>query len=282
MPLCFMSAEVECDHKARGQECLDKVCQMLGIIEVDYFGLQYMGQRGEMLWINMRNQIKQQMTGANTPLRFQLKVKFFVPPHLLLQEVTRHQFYISIVQDLQEGRLRVTDRQLAIKLVALIAQSETGDFDSEVTSALLSYRKWIPLSILETEVLCSSPTLQRKGKRRKHHSGSSGPEISSENEESFSDMESNSWTTTSLNQVFNSTEFSSLTNSIIQYHQKLESTKPMHAKYLFLQEVANLEDIGVEYFFVKLNNNSEDPYKIGVGPKGVTIVCELTNEVKYT
>ena len=26
MPLCFMSAEVECDHKARGQECLDKVC----------------------------------------------------------------------------------------------------------------------------------------------------------------------------------------------------------------------------------------------------------------
>ena len=63
---------------------------MLGIIEVDYFGLQYWGQKGEMLWINMRNQIKQQMTGANTPpFRFQLKVKFFVPPHLLLQEVTR-------------------------------------------------------------------------------------------------------------------------------------------------------------------------------------------------
>ncbi|CAG2117768.1 unnamed protein product [Medioppia subpectinata] len=256
---------------------------MLGIIEVDYFGLQYMGQRGEMLWINMRNQIKQQTTGANTPpLRFQLKVKFFVPPHLLLQEVTRHQFYISIVQDLQEGRLRVNDKQLAIKLVALIAQSETGDLDSEVTSALLSYRKWIPLSILENEDLCSSPTPQRTGKRRKHHSGSSGPEMGSENEESFSDVESNSWTTSSLNHIFNSSEFSCLTNSIIHYHQKLESTKPTHAKYLFLQEVANLEDIGVEYFFVKLNNSTEDPYKIGVGPKGVTIICEETHEVKYT
>lgn len=64
---------------------------MLGIIEVDYLGLQYLGQKGEMLWINMRNQIKQQMTSANTPpYRFQLKVKFFVPPHLLLQEVTRY------------------------------------------------------------------------------------------------------------------------------------------------------------------------------------------------
>ena len=72
-----------------------KVCQMLGIIEVDYFGLQYLGHRGEMLWINMRNQIKQQMTGANNPpFRFQLKVKFFVPPHLLLQEETRYVYYI--------------------------------------------------------------------------------------------------------------------------------------------------------------------------------------------
>jgi len=64
---------------------------MLGIIEVDYFGLQYAGQNGNMLWLNMRNQIKQQMTGTNAPpFRFQLKVKFFVPPHLLLQEVTRY------------------------------------------------------------------------------------------------------------------------------------------------------------------------------------------------
>ena len=61
---------------------------MLGIIEVDYFGLQYAGQHSEMLWLNMRNPIKQQLTGTS-PYRFQLRVKFFVPPHLLLQDVTR-------------------------------------------------------------------------------------------------------------------------------------------------------------------------------------------------
>lgn len=61
---------------------------MLGIIEVDYFGLQYAGNHGDLLWLNMRNPIKQQLTGA-APYRFQLRVKFFVPPHLLLQETTR-------------------------------------------------------------------------------------------------------------------------------------------------------------------------------------------------
>jgi len=187
------------------------------------------------------------------------------------------------LQDLQDGRLRVSDRQLAIKLSALIAQSEIGDFDPQVvTSALLSYRKWIPLSILESELMGTSPTMQRKGKRRKHHSGSSEPDISSENEELASDGESSScWTMSAINQVMNSSDFSSLTNSVIQCHQKLEGTKPTHAKYLFLQEVANLDDVGVEYFYVKFNNSSEDPYRIGVGPKGVTITSEESNEIKF-
>lgn len=175
------------------------------------------------------------------------------------------------------------NRQLAIKLVALIAQSEMGDLTPEmVTSALLSYRKWIPQSIWENEMTCSSPTLQRKGKRRKHHSGSSGPELTAENEDSLSDSDFNSHTISCLNQMAISCDFSNLTNSILHYHQKLENTKPTHAQYLFLQEVSNLEDIGVEYFSVKLNSSSEDPYKIGVGPKGVTIICEQTNEVKYS
>lgn len=195
----------------------------------------------------------------------------------------RHQFYISILQDLQEGRLRVNDKQLAVKLSALVAQSEIGDYDSQVvTSALLSYRKWIPISILENELMANSPTMQRKEKRRKHHSGSSEPDISSENEEMMNDIELNScWTMSSITHVLNNSDFSSLTNSVIQFHQKLEGTKPTHAKYLFLQEVANLDDIGVEYFYVKLNNSTEDPYRIGVGPKGVTITHEESNEIKF-
>ena len=68
--------------------CVLQVCEQLGIIEVDYFGLQYAGSKGEHLWLNMRNEIQQQLMGQ-PPYRLQLRVKFFLQPHLILQDVTR-------------------------------------------------------------------------------------------------------------------------------------------------------------------------------------------------
>ena len=71
-----------------------QVCQKLAIIESDYFGLQFRGPRGESnIWLNLRNEIRQEISttdGLRLPaVRFQLRVKFWVPPHLLLQESTR-------------------------------------------------------------------------------------------------------------------------------------------------------------------------------------------------
>lgn len=61
----------------------------MGIIEVDYFGLQFTGAKGENLWLNLRNRICQQMDNV-APCRLRLRVKFFVEPHLILQEQTRY------------------------------------------------------------------------------------------------------------------------------------------------------------------------------------------------
>lgn len=61
----------------------------MGIIEVDYFGLQFTGGKGENLWLNLRNRICQQMDNV-APCRLRLRVKFFVEPHLILQEQTRY------------------------------------------------------------------------------------------------------------------------------------------------------------------------------------------------
>lgn len=194
----------------------------------------------------------------------------------------RHHFYLSILQDLQDSRLRVNDKNLAVKLKALMAQSDVGDLEQEtVTSALLSYAKWMPASLADAEMGISSPVMQRKGKRRKHHSGASDHETMSENEDLAVDQELGSHSTSSRLEHLLNADDSNITNSVMQNHHKLAGTKPSHAKYLFLQEVANLEDFGVEYFYVRLNNSAEDPYRIGVGPKGVTVTREESNELKY-
>lgn len=121
------------DSKAIGQECLQKVCDYLGIThESDYFGLKYESNKGEELWLNLRNPIDRQVNCHNhnmAPLRFALRVKFWVPPHLLLQEKTRHQFYLHAHKDLVERRLLATDWDSVARLIALIAQAETGDYE---------------------------------------------------------------------------------------------------------------------------------------------------------
>ncbi|KAG8224621.1 hypothetical protein J437_LFUL005789 [Ladona fulva] len=133
--------EVEVDPKSKGQECLEKVCQFLGISkEEDYFGLKFHisgktnGSHGSSreAWLNLRNQIGRQMVGL-PPFRLALRVKFWVPPHLLLQEATRHQFYLHARRDLSEGRLKVEGLP-AVKMVALVAQAELGDMEEGSTS----------------------------------------------------------------------------------------------------------------------------------------------------
>lgn len=67
----------------------------MGIIEADYFGLQFTGAKSENLWLNLRNRICQQMDNV-APCRLRLRVKFFVEPHLILQEQTRYFFFFFL------------------------------------------------------------------------------------------------------------------------------------------------------------------------------------------
>ncbi|XP_070574139.1 E3 ubiquitin-protein ligase MYLIP-like [Ptychodera flava] len=134
--------EVDANTKAAGQECLDQVCRKLNILEVDYFGLTYMGKKGETLWLNLRNPLSSQLNTGSTPCRLQLRVKFFVQPHLILQESARHVFYLQVKKDFGEGILNASAAQSA-KLCALIAQSESGDYVKE-KSQYNFYPNFIP------------------------------------------------------------------------------------------------------------------------------------------
>ncbi|XP_063441889.1 E3 ubiquitin-protein ligase MYLIP-like [Mytilus trossulus] len=118
--------EIDVDIRANGQECLDQVCLHLGILEYDYFGLQFSGNKGEKIWLNMRNRINQQVSEMRAH-RFHLRVKFYIQPHLLLQESSRHLFYIQVKQEILFKTLHVQDETKLVTILALIAQEEFGD-----------------------------------------------------------------------------------------------------------------------------------------------------------
>lgn len=246
--------EVEVDPKAKGKQCLDKVCEMLGIIESDYMGLQYTGPHGEKLWLNMRNQIRRQMAGP-PPYRLHLRVKFFVPPHLLLQDVTRHFFFLDVKQDFVDGRLRSDSMQLS-RLAALIAQAELGDYDpSNLASCVVCYRKLLPPNCFSLDG--HPPQLRVRWR-------SGGSRDSESAEAPLSD--------TIIDNISIETDRTAVTRicqSVMQEHLKLVGTKPTAAEYLFLKESSDLEDFGMEQYFVKTSNG--ETLRVGVGPSGVVI-----------
>ncbi|CAG9570575.1 unnamed protein product [Danaus chrysippus] len=121
--------EIKVEPNAIGQQCLEKVCEKLEIgAEADYFGLRVCSGSGPGRWLNLRNHLDPHRIPSR---RLDLRVKFWVPPHLLINEPTRHQFYLHAKLDLIEGRLVVADQEVARKIIAYIAQAETGDYDPQ-------------------------------------------------------------------------------------------------------------------------------------------------------
>ncbi|XP_022116281.1 E3 ubiquitin-protein ligase MYLIP [Pieris rapae] len=122
--------EVKVDNNAIGQQLLERVCEKLEIgAEADYFGLSVSSGSGPGRWLNLRNPLDPHRIPGG---RLDLRVKFWVPPHLLINEQTRHIFYLHAKLDLIEGRLVVADQEVARRLIAYIAQAETGDCDPDM------------------------------------------------------------------------------------------------------------------------------------------------------
>ncbi|XP_032240060.2 E3 ubiquitin-protein ligase MYLIP [Nematostella vectensis] len=131
---CFVSEpsgiihEIFLPRNAVGQECFDQVCEKLRLVEKDYFGLKYNGGNGNRCWLNMRNTLSVQLTGK-PPYRLYFLVKFFVRPQELQQEISRHQYYLTLKSYICNGKLDLSASQTKTisRICALIAQIETGD-----------------------------------------------------------------------------------------------------------------------------------------------------------
>ncbi len=62
-----------------------QMCDILGIVEKDYFGLLYQDRTsGCSLWMNNRLRVNSQLK-SRPPYRLRLGVKYFVEPEILLQ-----------------------------------------------------------------------------------------------------------------------------------------------------------------------------------------------------
>uniref|UniRef100_A0A182FA70 RING-type E3 ubiquitin transferase n=1 Tax=Anopheles albimanus TaxID=7167 RepID=A0A182FA70_ANOAL len=118
---------------------LFQVCADLGIIcETDYFGLipvrvgdnvADVDECSAKQWINLRNPLNLYTNDRAHPLLLSLRVKFWVPAHLILQSSVRALFYMQARQELFDGHLRPSSWTNAAYLAALLLQADGIKYD---------------------------------------------------------------------------------------------------------------------------------------------------------
>lgn len=137
----FMELREDC----RGYDCLAKMCDVLGVVEIDYFGLKYTDYlAGCEAWVNNRLNLRRQLKRSRQPYRLAFRVKFFTEAHLLQQPSTKQAFYRDLKHRIQRGKLTVS-KDLRPIIGALTAQVELGNYsESQPRSQALVYPPYFP------------------------------------------------------------------------------------------------------------------------------------------
>ncbi|XP_044258039.1 tyrosine-protein phosphatase non-receptor type 21 [Tribolium madens] len=135
------ATNVECtlSSESTGQDCLDVVCQKLGLNQPKFFGLQYVSRNSEntFYWVELDRPIKRQLDKYAGNLYVYLRVMYYIISgvRLLNDEVTRYHYFLQLKMDVIEGRISCTPQQ-AVELASYSMQAEFGNFDSERHTAL--------------------------------------------------------------------------------------------------------------------------------------------------
>ncbi|XP_055637803.1 E3 ubiquitin-protein ligase MYLIP [Toxorhynchites rutilus septentrionalis] len=284
------TSAVQCDPKKNSQECLEKVCSDLGIIcETDYFGLIPVrdGESAEVdecsakQWINLRNPLSLHANDRNHPILLSLRVKFWVPAHLILQDSVRRLFYMQARQELLDGHLSASGWANAAHLAALLLQADGYNYDpSKVLANLVE-----PTEGNQTAATLDRRQLRRPSKRKcsesegkRERDGMASPANS--DDESTDIKPKNIYQSYIVKPRFDETEPEAMPENLIQMianeHEMLARIKmtPTSAQYWLLEEISSLNGYGEEVFEGVTINEPSVRCKIGVSPHGLMITKE--------
>uniref|UniRef100_A0A0K0FC48 Moesin/ezrin/radixin homolog 1 n=1 Tax=Strongyloides venezuelensis TaxID=75913 RepID=A0A0K0FC48_STRVS len=131
----------------KGNELFETVCRILGIREYYYFGLQFTNKKGIVCWLQLDQKIVKQNIGKEKDeYHFYFLVKFY-PENVeeeLIQDVTRHLFYLQIKQSILNMDLYCSP-EASVLLASYVCQATYGNFSNDIEIDLY---KLLPQSVI--------------------------------------------------------------------------------------------------------------------------------------
>nr|XP_006007662.2 PREDICTED: band 4.1-like protein 4B [Latimeria chalumnae] len=135
---------VELPKNAKGQDLFDQIVYHLELVEVDYFGLQFMDAAQITHWMDFTKPIRKQVK-IGPPYTLHFRIKYFSSePNNLHEEFTRYLFVLQLRQDILSGKLKCP-HDVAVDLAAFCLQAELGDCEPpEHSPELVSEFRFTP------------------------------------------------------------------------------------------------------------------------------------------
>ncbi|XP_063701714.1 tyrosine-protein phosphatase non-receptor type 21 [Culicoides brevitarsis] len=230
------SSTIDCtlSSESTGQECLDNVCQRIGIAQPEFFGLKYLFKSSnssssnanllqnsvsnEYRWIELNRPLNRQLEkhAANTKILY-LRVMYYVISGISLihDEVTRNYYFLQLKNDVVDGKLEC-DVDKAVHLSNLARQAEYGNHQERHTVEYLKTLLSFPNDLID-----SHETREE------------------------------------------------LTERVILRHKELHNISQRVAEELYIKECQQLDGYGQEPFFAKDMGNNE--ITLGISCSGITM-----------
>ncbi|XP_041104154.1 band 4.1-like protein 4B isoform X1 [Polyodon spathula] len=121
---------VDLPKNADGQDLFEQILFHLDLVEVDYFGLQYMDAEQVSHWLDYTKPIKKQIKNG-PPYTLHFRIKFYSSePNNLHEEFTRYLFVLQLRQDILSSKLKCL-YDVSVELAAYCLQAELGDCDPQ-------------------------------------------------------------------------------------------------------------------------------------------------------
>ncbi|KAL1449494.1 hypothetical protein WDU94_001996 [Cyamophila willieti] len=127
------SSSTECTltSESTGRECLENVCQRLGLQQTEFFGLRYVSKAGAPRWIELERPLKRQLDKYAKDNSLYLRVMYYVTGiSLITDEMTRYHYFLQLKNDIIEGRIQCNLDE-AVLLASYCMQAEFGNYNSE-------------------------------------------------------------------------------------------------------------------------------------------------------
>lgn len=221
-------------------------------------------------WINLRNPLPQNVHNNG---RLEFRVKFWVPPHLILQDSVRNIFYMQARLDLLQGRLRPANWSKSAQLSALLAQADRLKYDEAALTAAVPTISTTTAASSSNDSKSLEPTKCKKRRLSRHKLAieAAAPVIATTGNQTNALTPYEAYVLWPEDCGVTGTLPDGFLREIAKEHAKLVRMSSNSAKYWLLETVSKLAGFGEEVFSGITVCDPITPCEVSVGPHGIKV-----------